>query len=549
MTEANNRTDKAQEGAMATATTYNQSEIGRAGTARRALSPVSFAASTSWLIAAILLFFFADGRHTIPLAMWLAPVCLLRFVRTQPRFRGLAIAYAVLVVMRGISYHGMIPIPGVFYYIFMVISGISAIMPYLADRLLAPRLLANERLSPALRVLASTLVLPVVLVVTQFIYAHGPMGSWGSIAYTQAGNLPLMQLLSLTGIWGIGMLIGFFASITNYALEQGIGSGPAIKAVGLFVAVLVGVLFAGEVRQVLLRPSSPTVRVASLSPAGNAHAMDSLLAGVTRDEHSSVATAAFQTASAAAQNDLFNRTEREAQAGAKIIFWSETAAYVLKQDEPAMIARGSALAAKYHVYIALALGTWTPGAPRPLENKVVMIEPSGNIAWQYLKARPTPGPEMTASVESDGRLRSIDTPYGRIVAAICYDMDFAQLMAQARALKADIVLSPASDWQAIDPRHTEIASFRAVEQGFNLVRQANLGYSAAYDYQGHQLAEMDHYKTSGDRTMVAQVPTRGTRTIYSVLGDWLVYLSIAALPVLIYLALRKAPRQSAGARS
>jgi hypothetical protein len=66
---------------------------------------------------------------------------------------------------------------------------------------------------------------------------------------------------------------------------------------------------------------------------------------------------------------------REASArpsrGAKIIFWSETAAYLPKQDEPDLLARGRALASKYRIYLGLTLGTWTPKAQCPLENKIV----------------------------------------------------------------------------------------------------------------------------------------------------------------------------------
>jgi hypothetical protein len=56
------------------------------------------------------------------------------------------------------------------------------------------------------------------------------------------------------------------------------------------------------------------------------------------------------------------------------------------------------------------------------------------------------------------------------------------------------MLVPAGDWRGIDPRHSQIASFRAIEQGFNLVRQGNRGLSAAYDYEGHVMARMDHYQ-------------------------------------------------------
>jgi apolipoprotein N-acyltransferase len=99
------------------------------------------------------------------------------------------------------------------------------------------------------------------------------------------------------------------------------------------------------------------------------------------------------------------------------------------------------------------------------------------------------------------------------------------------------VISPASDWRAIDPRHTEMASFRAIEQGFNLARQTNQGLSAAYDYEGRQLAQMDQYQAQ-ELTMVAQLPIRGVCTLYSLLGDWLAWLCLLGLIALIWLAIR-----------
>jgi apolipoprotein N-acyltransferase len=423
----------------------------------------------------------------------------------------------------------MIPIPGIFYYIFLVISGISALLPYIADRLVARHLNG----------VSNTLVFPATLVAAQFVYSHGPMGSWGSIPYTQAGNLPLLQLLSVTGLWGITFLIGWFAAVVNWTWQQGLTSARAWHPLALFAGVYLSVINLGGARLALFPPASPTVRLASLSPTKDGVQIpDGLLKTVIGGKATDQQTAQFRTATSAGQDELLTRSEREATAGAKIIFWSETAAFVLEQDEPGLLERGRALASKFHVYLGMALGTWTPGRPYPLENKFVLIEPTGQMAWQYLKARPTPGPEATMSVKSDGRLRQRDTSYGRLSAAICYDTDFPRFMAQAGAQQADVVLSPAGDWRAIDPRHTEIASFRAIEQGFNLVRQSNGSLSAAYDYQGHRLASMDEYQ-SADLTLIAQVPTRGVRTIYSHLGDWFAWLCVVAVLALTGFAWRK----------
>jgi apolipoprotein N-acyltransferase len=69
----------------------------------------------------------------------------------------------------------------------------------------------------------------------------------------------------------------------------------------------------------------------------------------------------------------------------------------------------------------------------------------------------------------------------------------------------------------------KMASFRSIEQGFNLIRQTAGGLSAAYDYQGRRLAAMDHYQTA-EYVMVSEVPMRGVRTIYARLGDWFAWV-------------------------
>lgn len=484
-----------------------------------------------WLLASFWLLLIADGHLTIAVAAWLAPLCLMRFLRTQPLWRGLGIAYLTVVVTRGITYYGITPIPGIFYYIFLGIAGLVSLLPYLADRSLFLRLSGVPR----------TLVFPASVVTVQFAGSHGPFGTWGAWPYTQASNLPLLQLLSITGLWGVTFLIAWFASSANEVLLEGFHQGRALRSFGVCMGTLLAVMVGGGLRLELYPPGSNCIRVASLSPMKTGPTIaPSLLQNVIRGKASASETAQFHAITTATQDELLERTEREARAGAKIIFWSETAAFVLKADEPGLIRKASQLAQQYQLYLGLSLGTWTPGKVHPLENKVVLIQPSGNIAWQYLKARLTPGPESAMAVKADGRLAAIRTPYGHLSTAICYDTDFAALLRQAGALQTDILVSPAGDWRSLDPRHTEMASFRAIEDGFNLVRQANLGFSAAYDYQGRLLAEMHDY-SSTDFTLVAYVPTRGVRTVYSRLGDWFAWLCVGGVVVVFLLVVRRRP--------
>ncbi|MGH9583864.1 MAG: nitrilase-related carbon-nitrogen hydrolase, partial [Bryobacteraceae bacterium] len=175
---------------------------------------------------------------------------------------------------------------------------------------------------------------------------------------------------------------------------------------------------------------------------------------------------------------------------------------------------------------------WSVGPKPNAENKLVLVQPNGQIAWQYTKLRPTPGPEKANSIPGDGKMHVLQTPYGRIGSFICFDGDFWQIAAKAGARKAALILDPAGDWRAIDPWHTQMASFRALEQGFNLVRATSKGLSAAYDYQGRRLAAVDYFNTS-DYAMISEVPTAGVRTFYGVAGNWFAWLCVAALIALL----------------
>lgn len=509
---------------MATVTSrQNSYEPQESGTAPNA-SP----SNLWWLVAASVLLLVADGRHTIALASWLAPTCLLHFVRGERRARGLAMAYFALIVMRNrVPRNDADP---------------RSVLLHLSDHLrnFCSSALCGTSSSHAANPRSGQHVCLSLHSGRDAVHLF----PWSARQLGHDTVHPDRQSPTAPAAVGYGAMGNYLSH--RLVRHSGQPDVPAATSPAPARCVRRRLCRSDAGRRSASCLLSPRFAHSPHRFAIPAEAYRQLRTGSAShdprrkgDRHRQTT---FRNGSTAAGEELLAKSEQEAASGAQIIFWSETANYILAQDEPALLARGRALAAKYHVYLGMALGTWTTGAPRPLQNKLVLIDRTGHIAWQYLKARPTPGPETAASVRGDGRLLSLDTPYGRITGGICYDTDFPSLMAQAGASAADIVLSPAGDWRAIDPRHTEMASFRAIEQGFNVVKQSKGGLSAAYDYQGHPLGQMDEYQAK-DLVLVAQVPTKGVRTIYSRLGNWFAWLSICGLLVLVLLGTRASKRE------
>jgi apolipoprotein N-acyltransferase len=199
------------------------------------------------------------------------------------------------------------------------------------------------------------------------------------------------------------------------------------------------------------------------------------------------------------QDQLFARSGRAAQLGARIIFWSEDNAIVYEENEAA--------------FLVPAMLVFRYGQ-RLNDNKLVVIDPRGGVAYscqKTLSSYPTWQP--------DGLLHVVDTPYGRLSTAICSDMNGPSFNRQAAVQGADIIQVPAFDWELIKPYHTEVALMRAIEGGFSEVRQAREGTSMAVDYLGNVLAHQDFFATD-DPLMMVDVPARGGRNAEEAVKQW-----------------------------
>jgi apolipoprotein N-acyltransferase len=328
---------------------------------------------------------FGTARWTIPLAAWLFPVFLLRFARTQPRRRGiLLVLLGTALVLEVASFGFLGPMPLVLAVPLIFGIGILITLPYVVDRVVAPRLGG----------MLGTLVFPAAVTTVWYLFALvSPFGTVYNPAYTQYGNLPLLQLLSVTGLWGIVFLMSWLASVVNWAWERDFAWPKVRGGAALYGGLLALVLLFGGARLALFPAQASAVRVAGISaspalidaaavPAAQLphETLDRIVTGSTTPAD----RAAIRQAWAAVDAQLFALSEQEARAGAKIVVWPECASQAWGEDEVAYLTRVGALARSTGAYVDVGLcGTLQqPIAPYYGYDESVLIDPSGSIVWR-----------------------------------------------------------------------------------------------------------------------------------------------------------------------
>lgn len=229
------------------------------------------------------------------------------------------------------------------------------------------------------------------------------------------------------------------------------------------------------------------------------------------------------------KNALFSRTEEAAKNGAKLISWNEAAIFIQRDDENNWQDSLKALANDLNISLIASYVVPVSVEPLKLENKLLSINSKGEIEYKYLKHQPVPG---EPSIKGDEPFKTMKDNGLNIGAAICYDFDYPYIAKAFGQLNANIVAIPSSDWRGIDPLHSRMAAFRAIEQGYSLLRSTRFGLSAAINPIGEMTAQMSSFDNH-DKIMLAELPTHRISTFYSIIGDSFVYACFGLLVLLI----------------
>jgi len=476
-----------------------------------------------WLALAGILTLFASGKWAVFLAAWLAPVFALRFLYTHPKRLKFLCFFLVYWITLSIAWYGSTPMWGAAHFIFMAVNALVGVIPFFVDRWLAPTLQREGRLR-----FVATFIYPAAATALEFLTSNAsPLGNLGALGYSQYAIPALTQVTAVTGMLGLTYLISWFASVANWAWDNGFAWHRVRVGVLAYAVVVVAVLSYGAVR--LWTAPAPgsleTVAVTSFTMA-EAH-MGELNALLAEDR------AAYRQKTQDVHAQYLAMTETAIADGAKIVLWPEIAIIGLQEDVQATVAKGKVLAREAGIYLAMPTFTVFPESDRPAANVMFIADPDGNVAIEHVKFG---GNILEGTMKGSGEIQSIHTPYGVLSGIICWDTDYPGSVRQVGQQGADILLSPSKEWPGINPMHAEMAVFRAIENGTAVVRQADEGLSIVVDAYGRTLATGEGVAETGNYIR-AQVPTSSPRTLYPVIGDIVGLISVLVLVVVSAYAL------------
>ena len=431
---------------------------------------------------------------------------------------------------------GLVYFVGTIYWTSTVLSafgGVPAPVALLAMLLLALYLSLYPALAAVVigRVVARAGVAglwlaPAAWVATEFArgYLFGGF-PWVPLGNSQVEILPVAQLASLAGVYGLSALVAFFNAGTVVAL---LSSGRARLAAGGLAGgavLLVAVWGAWRVADSALTREGEPLQVGLIQ--GNIAQEDKWQPNEARR--------IFTTHVA--------MTHEAVRRGAEYVIWPESSTPFMLEEDVAGEAAVRALAREVGVPMLIGSEELERDPTPRLYNAAFQLAPDGATVAVYRKNHLVPfgeyvpfrrwlffvSPLVDSLAEFAPGTSVALLPVGdRLVStAICYEVVYPSLVRQAVEGGSALLTSITNDgWygdSSAPYQHFAMASMRAIEQGRYLARAANTGISGIVDPYGRVVQAS---RTFEEAALVGEVRLLTGRTLYSKTGDVVAYLAL-----------------------
>lgn len=388
---------------------------------------------------------------------------------------------------------------------------------------------------------------------------------WNPLGASQVGNLPLIQLASVTGVYGLSFLLvwgslalGNAGMVLVARARRGTGAGGGAAGAGLSrmhplvaevalpgLAVVLAMVTGG--RQLLeAQPDGAKLRVALVQPS----IPQRLIFDPGEVQYR------FESLTQLTELALAGRPD--------VLVWPEAALPNLAaEDHERLLAMVGAAGVWWIFGTDLAeQEAEDPGRIR-FYNSALLFDPAGNEAGRYRKQQLVIFGEYVPLMDWVpwlGRLTPIEGSFSRgpgpvtfrlnppeaaTSVLICYEDVFPHLARRHVTAEVDFLLNLTNDaWfgeSAAHWQHLANATFRAIENGVPLVRCANNGISGWIDARG-RWHDLDFGPGTGVYEAgfkIVEVPLARPRpgpTIYRRHGDWFGWVCVAVWMSLLRVA-------------
>ncbi|MFA5974792.1 MAG: apolipoprotein N-acyltransferase [Elusimicrobiota bacterium] len=349
---------------------------------------------------------------------------------------------------------------------------------------------------------------------------------WTLLGDSQYRTLPFLQLVSITGVYGLSFLI-VLVNATLVLVLHDYRQGHALKIrVALLPAVLLWACFIFGNHRLASAPAitnpAPGIRVA-------------LLQG-SIDQYKKWDKAYIQEIETTYEHLVREASDHHAQ----LVIWPETSVpgYLL-QDPPLL---------NWLLRVVRQSGTThLVGAPVAHEgrsyNSAFMLDPTGAWGGEYAKQHLVPFGEVVPFKNVLGRWISVLNELGGFTAGrmspvlaangcligvnICYEALFPNLVRRSVCQGAEVIANLTNDgWYmktAAPYQHFAPNVLRAVENSRWLVRADNTGVSAIVDPYGRIQAASPIFEST---IIEGTVQPLRSFTLYTRFGDWLPWLCL-----------------------
>jgi apolipoprotein N-acyltransferase len=374
---------------------------------------------------------------------------------------------------------------------------------------------------------------PFLWVVLEFARAHLPIISfpWNLLGYAASGNLAFVQLASITGIYGLSLLVAafnaflawMFAFPSNQSRRITIGA-----AVALIVIAILGPRFV---------PNAPAAYVAHL-----------VQTNLPQEE---MYPSNWMQLHAADMQQLESIGIDAAKKSPGLIVWPEVPAPFSLQD-PQFAAIADQIARESGQDFLVGVVDWKMGTlyRGPASNSAVLLDPAGQRLFTYDKIHLVPFGEYVplrkylffahSLIDSIGDFTpgheySVGPlPGGRFSVFICYEAIFSSEIRRFAANGAQLLINISNDgWfgrSSAPTQHLMMARVRAVENRRWLLRCTNTGFTVDVDPYGRIVAQFQRF-TRGQ--LDAPYAFRTDLTPYTRFGDWLAWFCVLATILLL----------------